>query len=143
MQDIADPQDQNRQDDQTPENAQDHAECCVADEGEEVGTGLVCGVRQNGFAHSSEVARCESVVAAIQTRELGDSDTGGGADDQRLDEALQKDQGHPKARITALQPAGQQVPLANQRVEARVGDTADHSKGQAVHKIVEFGPAGK
>ena len=50
MQHIANPQDQDRQDDEAPEDAQDHAERRVSDEGEQVGAGLVGGIGQDGLA---------------------------------------------------------------------------------------------
>ena len=88
------------------------------------------------------VARGEAVVAAAQTRVLRARDAGGGADQQRLDEPVQEDQRHPEPGILLDRPAGEQIPVADDRVEAGVGHPADDAEGQPVHQIVELGPAG-
>src|SRR6188472_798561 len=125
MQHIAHSQDQDRQNDQAPQNAQDDTERRVTDKGEQVRASLVSGIGQYGLADAAEVTRRKAVVAPAQSREFGNSDTTSGPNNQRLDEALEEDQRHPQTRILSLQASGQQIPMTRQGVKAGVGNTAD------------------
>jgi len=139
VQHVAQPQDQQAEDQQTPDDAEDLAERLVTYEAEEEDAGLVEGVRDDGGDEALDVAGSEAVVAPAESGELGAGQSGGRAVDERLDEALGEDDRHPEGRVgRALGSGADEVPVDDQGLDRREGNTRDHPERQSVHEVVEL-----